>query len=145
MSINSLILFSVSRGERQNGNSRGLVDFCASCSPLEFLEILLNPQRIGAMTKILCVKLLEQINCRVLWRLVHISTLYRMLFKLIAICLKAVVISSDIMMRVNWLNPCASNISQCEMQCGLYICRKGSHINYALNMVLSFMVSSSKS
>ena len=94
---------SVSRGESQNGNSRGLVDFCASCSPMEFLEILLNPQRIGPMTKILCVKLLEQIKCRVLWKLVHISTLYRMLFKLIATCLKAVVISSDTMMRVNWL------------------------------------------
>lgn len=70
---------------------------------MEFLEILLNPQRIGPMTKILCVKLLEQIKCRVLWKLVHISTLYRMLFKLIATCLKAVVISSDTMMRVNWL------------------------------------------
>lgn len=54
------------------------------------------------MTKILCVKLLEQIKC-VLRKLVDISTLYRMLFKLIATCLKAVVINSDTMMRVNWL------------------------------------------
>ena len=94
---------SVSRGESQNGNSPGLIDFCASCSPLEFIEILLNPQRIGAMTKILCVKLLEQIKCRVLRKLVDISTLYRMLSKPIATCLKAVVINSDAMMRVNWL------------------------------------------
>lgn len=44
---------SVSRGESQTGNSSGLIDFCALCNPLEFLEILLNPQRIRAMTKIL--------------------------------------------------------------------------------------------
>ena len=108
MSVNSLILFQFP----------GLIDFCASCSPLESLEILLNPQRIGAMTKILCVKLLEQIKC-VLRKLVDISTLYRVLFKLIATCLKAVVINSDTMMRVNWLNPCASNISQCSVKCSV--------------------------
>lgn len=44
---------SVCRGESQTGNSSGLIDFCALCNPLEFLEILLNPQRIRAMTKIL--------------------------------------------------------------------------------------------
>ena len=128
---------SVSRGESQNGNSPGLIDFCASCSPLESLEIFLNPQRIGAKTKILFVKLLEQIKC-VLRKLVDISTLYRMLFKLIATWPEGCSYQLWHHDEGELAYPCAYNISRCEMQCGLYICRKGSHINYASNMVLFF-------
>lgn len=55
------------------------------------------------MTRILCVKLLKQFKFRVLWKFIHISTFYRVLFKLIATCMKSVVISSDTKMRVNSL------------------------------------------
>lgn len=67
-----------------------------SCSLLEFVELLFNLGRIGAMTRILCVKLLKQINFS--FRGIYTSLYFLLgsgIFKLIATCIKAIVITSS--------------------------------------------------
>lgn len=64
------------------------------CSPLEFLEILFDFRRIGAMTRILHVKLFKQIKFRVVWEFIHLPTFYWVPFKPVATCMKAIVINS---------------------------------------------------
>lgn len=67
------------------------------------------------MTRILCIKVLKQIKFKVFRKFIHIFTFYRVLFKLIATCMKVVVISSNTKIGVNCFTLIHGNFSQREM------------------------------
>lgn len=65
--------------------------------------MLFNPRRIGGMTRALCIKFLKQVKFRLLWKFIPMSAFYRILFKLIAPCMEAIVMTLNTEMRVNCL------------------------------------------